>query len=776
MFLRILFLLLTLNYFNVFTQTVKVSGQISGDIFKGNKYYLILDQQESIAIDSLFNFTFNSNKGKHSLHVLCVNCDTIPIWYQFNNDTTIHIPVFKKSIKLATITIARDKNLEIENEIIISNQTIDRIPALLGEKDPIKSTEIIPGIKSREGTVGISIRGGQSDDNLFILDGVEVYNPFHLYGVFSAFNNNIIKEVTINKSYIPSEYGLKNSGLFALNTHESTDSNKIKGELGFLSSNLTVTAKKKKVFLLSSVRLSNHFLYQPFLNQENTQSAFRFNDIFNKLQFQISPKSKLFINSFLASNQLKIYEKFEYQNHTIENYWQTGSHSIHYQTKLSKTDVSAILSCSHYSFNYIYNFKLNQEFINRIRNTINISNDLTSNIIDYGAKLLFKNSFNYIKLSYGLEFKNHNLNLLQKRLLTKPENEFFKEETKVTTIQMANVYSAFMDSKILKEKYTLDFGLRLNILGNINNTPWLEPRVYFKRKINKTTNFNASYARKTQTIKSVPRNDLTSAFSFLLISENNNISKSNSFDIGFSKIVKDFLKIRSEIYYTYTTDFAMFKEGTNLYNFNQFDQSSFSSNQILTLGTMKNYGWENSIHFEKNKFSGILSYTISYSLLDFESLNRGNTFYSNNDNRHDIHIWLTHQITPKINISLSWLYRTGNRFTIPSYILQEGIVDNSFVLNSSRNSNYIENLNGFIAPAYHRLDCSVDYKTTKKYYTKTLTFGIYNTYNSQNATFYIYETSYNVNNDALNSLQRVTILPFFPYLKMSFNFTPKLIQ
>ena len=115
MFFRIQFLLLTLNYFNVFTQTVNVSGQISGDIFKGNKYYLILDQQEPIAIDPLFNFTFESNKGKHSMYVYCVNCDTLPIWYQFNNDTTIHIPVFKKSIKLATITIARDKNLEIEN-------------------------------------------------------------------------------------------------------------------------------------------------------------------------------------------------------------------------------------------------------------------------------------------------------------------------------------------------------------------------------------------------------------------------------------------------------------------------------------------------------------------------------------------------------------------------------------------------------------------------------------------------------------------------------------
>ena len=782
---RIIFLFLLLNFNFIYTQN---SFTISGYVQDNSNNELIIGA--SVIVKELQIGTVTNNYGFFSLTLVEGDYDLIfqSLGFEdqslnFNLNRNISVNIFLNENIESLDEVILSKNIEdVDVELpllsmnILSGKTIRQTPVVFGESDLLKTIQLLPGVSSAgEGASGFNVRGGAADQNLILFDEAIIYNSSHLFGLFSVFNSDAIKEVKLYKGGIPSSYGGRISSV--LDVYQKDGNNQklqANGGIGSISSRFLVEGpiqKNKSSFLLASRGSYAHL----FLKLTDIENVAYFYDLNTKSNFVINDKNKIFVSGYFGRDVFKLQDTFSntYGNSTFNFRW---NHLINEKT-FSNTSVI-------YS-NYYYGLKLDFGGF-----------DWNSSIKNLNLKFDIKNYFsNEFQFNYGLNIIYFDFNPGEISPLTPNSGINYSKLNSKYAVES----SAYFDiinkiSPNLSVRYGLRFNqfLRLRQQGlqsYINDDPLdfdenlkiynpANPLIYsfdnnssvFKTFNNVEPRINISYSFKGQSLKA-SYNRLNQYLH--LISNTSSPTpldiwvpsgpylkpqKLDQFALGFYKNAKS-LRFESELFYKKIKNKLDYVDGADLVGNDNIET-------VVIAGDARAFG----IEFLLKKISGRHKYWIAYTLSKSEQKTPGrnsietginfskwyNTPY---DKTHDLSINSEYKINDKLKLVGNFIYQTGQPTNYPNsqYNYMNLNIPNFGERNSSR------------LPHYHRLDINLTLKPKKnnRKIESTWVFGIYNLYNRDNANSIIFRR----NNETLkNEAVQISIFGIVPSVTYNFKF------
>ncbi len=727
MFKKTFFLLFTFWGFccfsqNKFTLSGTVSDTASGESAIGALVF-IKGTTKGISTNEYGFYSLTLDKGEYE--ITCSFLGYLPqtIKITLDKNITRHFKLKTESTVLTEVVIEADKDLEKEqlqsaqmSSINIPIEQIKNIPTIGGETDIIKVMQLMPGVKrGDEGQNTMLVRGGNGDDNLILLDEATVYNVSHLFGFFSIFNNDALKDVTLYKGGFPAEFGGRLSSVMDIRMKDGdVQAFHAQGGIGLLSSHITLQGpliKNKMSFLLSGRRSYIDKVVNT-LNGKNVLPYYFYDGNF-KMNYILNEKDRLFLSAYYGDDVLSAS--------------QADSDSSFFKGGFKLGNFTSTLR-----WNHIYHAKLfsNFSFIHtRFRYDVeaNIPGNsflAKSRISDYGFKYdysYYYNAENNIK--FGTFFINHAFrpNVVN-TAGTISDFVRSREGQKIDT-QEFGVYASneWKADSLLK----ISYGVRVSLL----NTPGklyggLEPRCSASWNFSENQSVKIGYARMKQYLHLVSSSAVALPTDLWypatkqvkpLVSD----QLSAAYNLLFPKIK---CMYTAEVYYKWMQNMIDYREGAVLLLNDHYE------NELVT-GKGWAYGFENMITKTKGRLTGWIGYTLAWSKRNFPDLNKGQTFLAKFDRRHDFSIVGNYEFTSRFSVSAVWVYATGQRFT--------PITGQYFVPNASLTNVDILPIygakNSYEMPAAHRLDISFIFKTKahRRYlkHTGEWHFGFYNFYN-----------------------------------------------
>lgn len=659
--------------------------------------------------------------------------------------------------------------------IDVSLDKVKSLPVFLGERDVLKTIQLLPGVQSgSEGSSGLYVRGGGPDQNLILLDGVPVYNANHLFGFFSVFNTDAINSVKLIKGGFPAEYGGRLSSVVDLRMKEGNNK-KIHGEggIGIVSSRLTLEGpiiKDKTSFMVSGRRTYIDVLARPIIkNQENVDGGYYFYDLNAKVNHKFSDRSRLFLSGYFGNDRFYAREKYEFEDITEirDDRFETG---LQWGNAIAALRWNYIFNPKLFSNTTLtyskYNFIVSSEYESRQRQSgINDESftrvQYNSGIEDYSAKIDFNflpSPAHFIKFgaSYIYHTFNPGVNRFVDRSLTIEQDTLFGS----SEIYAHEFYAYAEDDFKISERIKINAGLHFSGFSVHKRQYYsLQPRLSGRYLLNERSSVKISYAHMAQYLHLLT-NAGVGLPTDLWVPPTENIKPQLSHQVaaGYSRSLSDTYELTVETYYKVMQNLIEYKDGASF-----LGNATDWQNKVET-GEGWSYGGE--ILFEKTqgKTSGWIGYTISWTNRQFENLNFGRVFPYKYDRRHDLSLAITHKFNEKVDVGLVWVYGTGNAITL-STARYRGLssAGNIFFNNEI---DYIESRNNYRMPAYHRLDLGVNLHKKTRYGSRTWSFGLYNAYSRQNP-FYLYFSRDNEGNERLTQL---SLFPIIPSISYSFKF------
>ncbi len=607
-------------------------------------------------------------------------------------------------------------------------EEIKNVPVLFGEKDLLKTIQLLPGVQSGgEGTSNFYVRGGGSDQNLILLDEATVYNASHLLGFFSTFNSDAIKDVQLYKGGIPSQFGGRISSVLDIAMMDGNQKRfSAEGGIGLIASRLKIEApivKDKSSFMISGRRTYADMFLKLSDDPDVNQSKLYFYDLNAKLNFKLNEKNTLYLSGYFGKDDLGYSDLFSFD-------WGNATATVRW--------------------NHIFNDKL-------FSNTSLIYSDFTYNVqvssddtdFSIASKILnwnLKQDFSY--------YANNNstirfgLNALRQSI--QPASLNASRSSNVNSITVDTRQGIDLAAYVSHEWKPLDrlsviYGLRVNdfmVMGpgtfydfdadgeNTGETFYgtrvakhyfnLEPRFSASFLLNDQSSIKASYNRIAQNLHQLTNTTSSLPTDQYVVSSLN--IKPQIADQGAIGYFRNFMdngyEFSMEAYYKYMQNQIDFRNGADL-------QANRLLEGELLFGIGRAYGLE--WYFRKNvgKLNGWISYTLAKSERKFDEIDNGNWFSARQDRTHDLSVVGMYELSKSWTLGATFIFNTGNAVTFPSGKYE---VD-------GRSMFYYTERNGYRMPNYHRLDLSATYEPRKanKRFNSSWTFGVYNAYNRRNA-------------------------------------------
>lgn len=693
--------------------------------------------------------------------------------FKLNNNQQQNILLSPSNQTLETLEVKAEKLADTEISVVkMSIQQIKQIPSLFGEKDPIKAIQLLPGVqKGVEGSTALYVRGGGADQNLIILDEAPVYNANHLFGFFSVFNSDAIKNISFWKGGFPARYGGRLSSVIDIQMKDG-NKEKLKGEggIGLLSSRLTLeipVVKSKSSLMLSGRRTYIDLLTKPLMPVYSKQGYY-FYDLNLKFSSILSPKDKLFISGYFGANQLENKEIVLRDSYTINTHdklgWNNATATVRWNHLFSEKlflNTSFILSD--------FNFGLSTNYLqtNKDLSTFKNVTSYTSAIRDYG----FKTDFDYFPnnrhaIKFGTNFTLHHF---QPRVTSSNNNgpDSLISGNQVFNNQEIALYAE--DTYQVTERLSANIGLRFSgLITNTKNFIFAEPRLNLGYRVGNNWQLKASYSRSNQFVHLLS-NTGVGLSTDLWVPSTDRVppQQADQLAIGVSKrVFNNRYTLSIESYRKWMQNIISYKEGATFVSLGNNDSKATWEDNI-TFGKGLSYGTEFLLQKEVGKLKGWLGYTLAWTVHQFEELNNGKPFYPRFDRRHDLSLVLQYQLSPKITLSANWVYASGNALTVPQgfyYGLNNfGNSDNVYLNGLA----YLGSRNSFRADAYHRLDLGIEFHKQKKWGERIWEISIVNAYNRKNPYYYFLNTS---NSGRITSLGKSSLLPILPSVSYHFKF------
>jgi len=696
----------------------------------------------------------------------------------------------KKDLALTTDTESLDEVIiEANNERLnirssqmsantLSTTTIKKIPVVLGEVDVIKAITLLPGVTSAgEGASGFNIRGGAADQNLILLDEATLYNSSHLFGFFSVFNPDAIKDLTLYKGGIPARYGGRISSVLDI---YQKDGNKreyhASGGIGLVASRLLLEGpiKRDEASFLIGGRSSYAHLFLPLFDNDNIAY---FYDLNAKLSYNLNDNNRLYLSGYFGRDVFEISDSFanSFGNTTLNLRWNhLFSDKLFSNLSLIYSDYYYGLELKFVEFNFdsgIRNFNLKYDFSHYISNDVDLRyginsiyykfnpGDVTPTTEDSGInpfKLTDKYAWEnaaYVDAEIELSDKIS----VQAGLRLSTFNRLGQDELFLYENDNPIIYNPSLDIyQKAKPIDTVSFGRSETIKSFAN----LEPRFAISYLLNEDSSIKASYNRMTQYIHLI--SNTTSPTPFDIYAPSGKYIEPQLADqvaLGYFRNFENY-SLEVETFYKKVKNRLDYVDDADLI-------ANDAVEQILLNGEARAYGLEMLFRKNTGKFQGWIAYTLSKSeqrtpgRTPVESgINNGEWYNSPWDKTHDISITGQYELTNKWSFGANFIFQTGIPTTYPEgqYEYNGVIVPVYGARNSSRLS------------SYNRLDLSATWTPkpdSNKRWKGEWVFSIYNAYNRKNAASISFRENTDINQ---NEAVRLSIFGIIPSVTYNFKF------
>lgn len=708
-------------------------------------------------------------RGTYTLEVTAIGLQTVQQKVELTRDTKLNFSLQDEVKSLEGVVVnAQSRGRSISSPQMgverLSTREIKNIPVLLGERDILKTIQLLPGIKSAgDGNSGFYVRGGAIDQNLILLDEAPVYNASHLLGFFSTFNSDAIKDMTVYKGGMPAQYGGRLSSVLDIKMNDGNNQDyNVSGGVGLISAKLNVEGpiqKDRSSFLVTGRRTYADMFLKLSKDSAVNNNTLYFYDLNAKLNYQLGERDRLFLSGYFGKDVLGVGKTFGIE-------WGNGTGTLRWNHIFSNrlfANTSLIFSNYKYKisirsggddfdiFSQIQDWNLKQEYQ---------WNAGSRNSVRFGFNTI------YHRITPGeVDAKNSvsvNDAALQKRYSW--ENALFISNTWKATDKLNLTYGARLTSfSILGQG---DY-FQIDADGNVTDTfsyragefvktyVNLEPRLAASYVLSPISSVKAAYVRNVQNLHLVS-NSTSSNPTDKWIASTNIIKPeiSDQVSIGYYRdLANRRWELSVETYYKTMQNQIDYRDGADI-----FANSDAIESQLL-FGKGRAYGIEMLIKKKAGKFTGWVSYTLSKTEKKINGINNNRWYNARQDRTHEIAIVGSYQLTSKWTISANWVYYTGDAVTFPAGKYR---IDDQTIF-------YYTERNGYRMPSYHRLDLGATCELKKKKrWSSELTFSLYNAYGRENA--YAINFQDNPDDPSRTEAVRFALFKFIPSISYNFKF------
>jgi hypothetical protein len=697
-----------------------------------------------------------------------------------NSDQQLNFDLVTRAALQEVIITAKKTDGNVKNaqmgKFILPIEQIKAIPAFLGEVDLIKTIQLLPGVRNAgEGSAGIYVRGGGPDQNLIMLDDAVVYNTGHLFGFFSIFNSDAIKNVSLIKGGMPAQYGGRLSSVLDISMKEGNDKKfQVEGGIGLIASRISIQGpikKDKASFIISARRTYIDVLTKPFVKKTSQfyGSGYYFYDVNAKMNYKFSEKDRLYISGYFGR------DVFDFVNGKrsldVKIPWGNATGTMRYNHVFNKRlfgNTSLVFN------NYNFSFQAEQS---------NFNIKLASGIRDVSVKQDFDlYPFTGHKIKFGGLYTYHKftpsvVSGAQDTVVFKPQNPQAK------FAHEAAVY--VQDDWELSDKIKINAGLRYSMFqqvgpyniyttdANGNRTDstkfgsgqpvktygGLEPRFTLRYGINDETSLKASITRNLQYIHLVSNSGSTLPTD-IWVPSTYKVKPQISWQYAaglFKNFSNNTFETSVELYYKSMQNQIEYEEG---YTPNTLEDTE----NFFTFGKGWSYGSEFFINKTKGRLTGWIGYTLSYTWRKFPGLNFGEKYPAKYDRRNDLSVVALYDLNKRWKLSATFVYGSGNATTLPQrFYLVNGVLTQEY-----------SRINEYRLPAYHRLDFAAIYspkKNENRSWHSEWVFSVYNVYSRKNPYFIYFDQSGSAYNGTLQVQgKQVSLFPIIPAVTWNFKF------
>ncbi len=711
------------------------------------------------------------------------------VFQGFLSENTKIDRALESAIALETVEVTAGRVERIEEQTQMSKveipvQQLKKIPFLLGEADLIKAVQLLPGVQSGgEGQTGLYVRGGSPDQNLILLDGVPVYNISHLLGIFSVFNADAVKNVTLTKGGFPARYGGRLSSVLEINMKEG-NLQRFEGEgsIGLIASRLTLQGpiwKNRTSFLVSARRTYADFIFRPFAkasareNEEIDPTLF-FYDLNVKLQHRINDRHRLFASFYAGSDVFGFRFRDNFRGGSGFNEtdggikWGNiiGALRWNYQigpklflnTTATRSSYNIGISGQNTRFNGQRTDYFNSKYFTGIEDA-GLRTDLEwlpapQHTVRMGA---FMTHHTYKPGAVSLKTSN-----AQESLDTLVGSNTSK----------ALEYALYLEDEWRAEKFSANVGVHLSAFRTSGtNYVSAQPRLGVRYAWNDRLALKASFSTMAQYINLLT-NESFSLPTDLWVPSTAKIQPQRSWQValGGAQTIGQSIELSVEAFYKRMQNVLSYREGASFLFGLETDWQ-----EKVVQGRGEAYGLEFLLQKKVGRFTGWLGYTLSWNNRQFDEINGGKVFPFRYDRRHDIALVASYQLNKKITLSANWVFGTGNAVTLHTYQYPvfEPIKGQNFLRREIIQAGNLKN--DFRMRNYHRLDVSIAFHKEKKHWERDWVIGLYNAYSRRNPYFILPTEEYVFNpqtgqRENKTVFKQISLFPVIPSVSYNFKF------
>ena len=737
-------------------------------------------QQKGVASNGYGFYSITLPEGSYMMMASYVGYTPKYVEIVLNQNINLNFLVVPhSSVNEEVVIYAKKKDANITSaqmgKMDISMSQVKNLPVIFGEVDIMKTLQLLPGVSNAgEGNTGLYVRGGGPDQNLIMLDDAIVYNTGHLFGFFSIFNGDAIKNTTLIKGSMPPQYGGRLSSVLDISMKEGNMNKfEVDGGLGLLASRLSVQGpliKHKASFIISYRRTYLDLLVSPFVPRSSSYygSGYYFYDLNIKMNYQFSEKDRIYLSGYFGK------DVFDFRNarrsFSTDIPWGNSTATLRWNHVFSsKLFANTTLLYNDYKFAF-----------NGAESSFQLS--LSSGIHDLSAKTDFDFYVNpKNKIRFGGLYTHHTFT---PNILTGHQDSvvFFPNNSNIKYAREAALY--IQDDWQASNKIDISFGLRWSGFEQIgpysiyqtdangNKTDSIffakgqkvvnyggpEPRFTIRYMLNGQTSVKASVSRNLQYIHLVS-NAGTTLPTDLWVPSTYFVQPQISwlYAAGIFRNFRDnMFEASVELYYKKMQNQIEYKEG--------YTPSLSDPESSFVFGRGWSYGAEWYINKSKGRWTGWIGYTLSWTWRQFPALNNGQKFPAKYDRRNDLSLVGTYELNKKWKFSAVFVFASGNATSYPEKFY---IVEGNLTQDFSR-------INQYRLPPYNRLDLAAIY-TPKQGMNKKLhsswVFSIYNVYSRLNPYFIYFDQTGSPYSGTLQvQAKKVSLFPILPSVTWNFHF------
>ncbi len=766
----------SLIHFSVWAQEqskkVTINGYVkdakSGEELIGATLYANENKAYGAVSNAYGFYSLTLPEGEYTFVAQYMGYDAKIISVEITRDTVINFLLGEKRNELKEVVVSSEKKdanvsrpqMGVEK---LEMKEINKLPVLFGERDVLKTIQLLPGVKSGgEGTGGLYVRGGNTDQNLILLDDAPVYNAYHLLGFFSTFNSDAIKDVTLFKGNGPAEYGGRLSSVLDVRMKEGNNQKfSGSGGIGVIATHLNFEGpivKDKGSFIVSARRTYADVFLRASPDEQLKDSKLYFYDFNAKANYKLNENNRIFLSGYFGRDVLGFSNRFgiDWGNATGTLRWNHlysnklfsntsliySNYNYNIEIKDDKDEFSVISKIRDFNLKHEFQYFLNN------KNTMKFGVNAIHHTITPGqVEAPDNSSFNTVKLQnrYGLENAAYFSNT-------------WKADANLTVTYGLRLSNFNLIGPGRYFTYNTDGSVKDSIIGKdgefVKSYFNLEPRVSASYLLNEFSSIKAAYARNTQNMQIVS-NSTSSTPTDVWIMSSNNVKPliSDQVSAGYYRNFNDNeYEFSTEVYYKYMQNQIDLRNGAEI-------RANEKLEGELLDGIGRAYGIELLLKKQKGRFHGWVGYTLSRTERKVNGINNNDWYVAKQDQTHDVSLVGIYDINKKVSLSASWIYKTGNAVTFPS---------GKYSVNGTTAFYYTER-NGYRMPATHRLDISLTWITRKTdKFESSWNFSLYNAYGRENPYSITFEDD--PNNPNRTRAVQTSLFRWIPAVTYNFKF------